>query len=174
MLAGCGLLQNPATLDSWDALMRAHMEAINLFLDFRIIDADTDRRMKAWLKGKVWKADHAKVEVWVKGKTGGDSNLNRHWGMFSKLTHPTHQACRNTVAAIEMRLAPGNQLEVLRHKMINYMGCLAGLIAIATSDDPGLVAINLDDSRMPDAEQFKRDCNVVVPYLQHPPARPDF
>ena len=175
MLAGCGLLQHPATLDSWDVLMRAHMEAINLFLDFRIVDANSDRRMKVWLKGKdAWKADHTKVEVWVKEKTGGDSRLNLMWGLFSKLTHPTHQACRNSVAAIEMRMAPGNQHDVLRHKMINYMGSLAGLIAVATNDDSGLVALDLDDGKMPDAEQFRLDCNILVPYLNHPPAKPEY
>jgi hypothetical protein len=92
-------LLKPDTFDSWDVLMRAYMETLDLLSTFRFDDEAARAHIEKWFAEKakdVWEADHKKIELFLTGAGAYDLKLGRQWGIFSGLSHPTTKTPHNS------------------------------------------------------------------------------
>jgi hypothetical protein len=92
------------TVDSFETLNRAAIEAKDLLMHFRFNDKGTKDKIGQWFAGakdKSWKADHRKIEDFLKSQDVLDSKLGLSWTRMSALTHPTRYASENSAIVVQ-------------------------------------------------------------------------
>ena len=103
LLRGMAPLLTQETLDSFQAVHRAFMEAWMLQFEFRLIDS-TDR-VARWFgrKNDSWVPNPKKVSNEIEGLGLSQSPFGREWEELSELTHPTLDATTNSCAVATLR-----------------------------------------------------------------------
>jgi hypothetical protein len=173
LLRGIGLLMQPATLDSKDVVTRAFMEARDLLITFRFDNKGTRDKIGYWFAGKIdqsWKADHKKCEEFLTKLGTGKPELARRWSMVTALSHPTVYAAGNSASYMDSLVSGGfhskNSVEVMESKIVDYLGNIASLIAVATLDVPGWIPLHFNPALTPNLDAFHDSVyEVAIPIL---------
>ena len=104
---GMARLLDLPTLDSYETLNRAAIEARDLLMHFRFNDKGTREKIGYWFAGakdNAWKADHAKVEEFLTKRGALGIRLGVNWSKVSVLSHPTRYAADNSTVVIVHRI----------------------------------------------------------------------
>jgi hypothetical protein len=168
LLCGMGCLLRPNVRDSLDVLMRAYIESRDLLMTFRFDDQGIRNRVHGWfLPNGPCKADHKRVEEFLKRLSGGDAELGARWKMMSALSHPAAQAAKNSAANVVAWAAPGKGVtetyeEKMQLKIDDYVVAMGTLIVATTIDRPGWIQLGCDDTRMPHVEPFRLEAAALL------------
>jgi hypothetical protein len=112
------------TLDSYETLNRAAIEARDLLMHFRFNDKGTRDKIGYWFAGardNAWKADHTKIEEFLTRQGALDIQLGVNWSKVSVLTHPTKYAADNsTVVIVHSMTGRLNGLDI-KQKRADYV-----------------------------------------------------
>src|ERR1039458_1284131 len=109
IMHGMARLLDPHTLDAFEALNRAAIEAKDLLMHFRFNDEDTRKKIGYWFAGakdNAWKADHARLGHFLteQARVLVNVELGVAWSRMSVLAHPTRYATDNSSAVLVSRL----------------------------------------------------------------------
>jgi hypothetical protein len=164
------------TLDSFEALNRAAIEARDLLMHFRFDDKGTRDKIGYWIAGakdNAWKADHTKVEEFLKKQGALEVQLGASWSRVSVLTHPTMYAADNsTVIIVHRKTGLLNGLNITQ-KRADYVVGMARLIMACAYDFPGWINLGLNHSNMPSFQWFCQSAELVGgPIVNEPHVRP--
>jgi hypothetical protein len=164
------------TLDSYETLNRAAIEAKDLLMHFRFDDKGTRDRIAYWFAGakdNAWKANHAKVEGFLKMQGALDAQLGLSWSRVSALTHPTMYASENSTVVIVHRttgLLNGLNIE---QKRADYVVGIARLFLAAVWDFPGWIPLGLNHANMPSFQSFCLNAELIGgPIVNAPVSHP--
>jgi hypothetical protein len=155
------------TFDSWDILNRAFMECRELLATFRFDDEPTRILLKRWFNGDkdAWKPAFKKCETFFESKGGRDLQLSTRWGIFSKLSHPTNFACRNSAAILTGWRWDHRREDLattLGHKKADYVSAIATLIAVVYFEPPEWIPLGFDRLRTPQADALRTSAPSIV------------
>lgn len=164
---------NTESLDAFDVLSRAHMEARDLLMTFRFDDGSARQRIAYWFAGRVdssWKADHVKVEEFVTRLGAKGVDLSTNWSKMTVLSHPTKFAAQNSTVNIICRLTGVDRALALPYKKADYIQCISRLIVAATYELPRWISLRCDTGEMPNVEPFHQAAETIVrPIVAAPP-----
>lgn len=164
------------TLDSYETLNRAAIEAKDLLMHFRFDDIGTREKIGYWFVGAKdtsWSAGHKKLEEFLAKQGALDSKLGESWSRVSALTHPTKYASNNSTVVIVHRMTGLlNRLDI-DFKRADYVVGLSRLFLAAVWDYPGWIPLGLRHANMPNFHSFCQNAEVIgVPIvnarLSHP------
>jgi hypothetical protein len=164
------------TLDSYETLNRAAIEARDLLMHFRLNDKGTREKIGYWFAGakdNAWKADHARVEEFLARRGALDIRLGVNWSKVSVLTHPTRYAAENSSVVIVHRMTGRlNGLDITQ-KRADYVVGVARLIMAAVYDLPGWIPLGLNHANMPSFQSFCRSAELIgAPIVNAPVVQP--
>lgn len=168
------------TLDSYETLGRAALEARDLLMHFRFDDEGTRSKIGYWFAGKhdsAWKADHARLDEFLtKQNVLQNTQLRESWSRTSVLTHPTKYAADNsTVVTINRMTGRVNGIDStnLTLKRADYVVGIARLFLATVYDLPGWIPLGLNLANLPDVQQFCINAELVGgPILNDPNPHP--
>jgi hypothetical protein len=157
------------TLDAFDTLNRAAIEAKDLLMHFRFNDQDTRKKIGYWFAGakdNAWKADHARLDHFLTKQVSVLENvdLGAAWSKMSVLAHPTTYATDNSSAVLVNRLTGrlrAIDTESLVLKRADYVVGIARLF-MATHDLPGWIPLGLNLANVPDCRAFVINAELVA------------
>lgn len=164
------------TLDSFETLNRAAIEARDLLMHFRFDDKGTREKIGYWFAGakdSAWKPDHTKIDEFLTKQGAVGIQLASNWSKLSVLTHPTKYAADNSTVVIVNRVTGLlNGLNIV-HKRADYIVGISRLITAATYNFPGWISLGLDFSTMPSADSFSQNAeDIAVPIVNGPLENP--
>lgn len=172
LLNGMAATLQRDTLDSYDTLSRAYIEARDLLITFRFDDKGARDRIAYWNAGQAdsaWKADHTKCDEHLMRLGAQGLQLAENWSKLTALSHPTKYAADNSAVVVRSWVRNENEM-ALQHKRADYIGCLSRLIISVTYELRGWISLGCDPSRMPDVETFHQNAELVAaPILNSPP-----
>jgi hypothetical protein len=164
------------TLDSYETLNRAAIEAKNLLMHFRFNDKGTREKIGYWFAGakdQAWKADHTKVEAFLTTQGALDLKLGEGWSKVSVLTHPTKYASDNSTVVILHRttgLLNGLNIE---QKRADYVIGIARLFLATVLNFPGWIPLGLNHANMPSFQSFCLNAELIGgPIVNAPVSHP--
>jgi hypothetical protein len=164
------------TLDSYEILNRAAIEARDLLMHFRFSDKGTKDKIGYWFAGvkdNAWKADHTKVEEFLTKQGALGIQLGVNWGKVSVLAHPTKYAADNSTVVIVHRMTGLLNGLNLRQKRADHVVGVSRLIVAAAYDLPGWISLGLDSANMPGMESFCHNAEVIgSPIVNEPVDQP--
>ena len=145
-------------LDAFDAVRRAYLETWHLAFQFRM--PNLKGQAGRWLAGQSnsWSADIGTLEAYAKGRGLSVPDLGSDYGELSELAHPTRSAAENSAALILWRQGINQDGQTVEEAISALEKGMAGMIYrvlwLALDEDPTLVPLRLDDSKMPTALAF--------------------
>jgi hypothetical protein len=107
IMSGMARVLDLPTLDSFETLNRAAIEARDLLMYFRFDEKGIRDRVGYWFAGSAdnaWKADHAKVDEFLTKQGAIGLQLASNWSKLSVLTHPTKYAADNSAVVVVHRM----------------------------------------------------------------------
>jgi hypothetical protein len=176
IMHGMARVLDLSTLDSYETLNRAAIEARDLLMHFRFDDKGTREKIGYWFAGakdNAWKADHTKVEEFLKKQGALDVQLGVSWSRVSVLAHPTMYAADNsTVIIVHRKTGLLNGLNITQ-KRADYVVGMARLIMACAYDFPGWIQLGLNHSNMPSFQWFCQSAELIGgPIVNEPLDRP--
>jgi hypothetical protein len=166
------------TLDSYETLNRAAIEARDLLMHFRLKDKATEDKIKYWFAGgkdNAWKADHAKVEEFLARQDALNTPLGKNWSKVSVLAHPTMYAAENSTVVVFHRRSGQGHLRGLdiRQKRADYVVGMARLHLATVYDLPGWISLGLNHANMPSFQWFCQNAELIgAPIVNEPLVQP--
>lgn len=168
------------TLDSYETLNRAAIEARDLLMHFRFNDESARRKIGYWFAGakdSAWKADHTRLDAFLtKQALLLNTSLGESWSRMSVLTHPTKYAADNsTVVTINRITGRVNGIDStnITLKRADYVVGIARLFLATVYDLPGWIPLGLNLTNIPDVQQFCINAELVGgPILNDPNPHP--
>jgi hypothetical protein len=168
------------TLDSYETLGRAALEARDLLMSFRFDDEGTRSKIGYWFAGRhdsAWKADHARLDKFLtKQEVLLNTQLRESWSRTSVLTHPTMYAADNSTVVIINRLTGrvnGLDSTNITLKSADYVVGIARLFLATVYDLPGWIPLGLNVANIPNVQQFCINAELVGgPILNDPNPHP--
>ena len=161
------------TFDSFETLNRAAIEASNLLMNFRFDDKGTRDKIGYWFTGakdNAWKADHKKLDEFLAKKGAEGIQLGMNWSKLSVLSHPTKYAADNsTVVVVHRYMGLLNGMNIAGRSADYALG-IARLIAGATYDFDEWIPLRLDMAKMPNAEDFMMNAEIIAAPIVNAPA----
>jgi hypothetical protein len=145
-------------LDAFDAVRRAYLETWHLAFQFRM--PNLRGQAGRWLaeQPNSWSADIATLETYATSRGLGVPDLGSDYGELSELAHPTRSAAENSAALIlwnqginEYGQTVEDAISALEHGMA---GMIYRLLWLILDEDPTLVPLQLDETKMPTALAF--------------------
>jgi hypothetical protein len=152
------------TLDSYETLNRAALEARDLLMHFRFNDKGTREKIGYWFAGakdNAWKADHTKIEEFLTRQGALGIQLGVNWSKVSVLTHPTKYAADNSTAVAVHRMTGRMNGLNITQKRADYVVGLSRLIMAAAYNLPGWISLGLNHANMPWMESFCQNAELV-------------
>lgn len=156
------------TLDSFETLNRATIEARDLLMHFRFNDEGTRRKIVYWFGGakdSAWKADHARLDDFLTQKAVLlNTSLGESWSRMSVLTHPTKYAADNSTVVIVNRLTGrvnGIDKANITGKRADYVVGIARLFLATLYDLAGWIPLGLNLANIPEVQQFCINAELV-------------
>jgi hypothetical protein len=172
MEAGLG----PETIDSYEVISRAHLEARDLLMTFRFDNEGARKKIGYWFAGtadNAWKAEHKKVDEFLTRRGALAIELSVSWSRATVLAHPTKYAAQNSAAVIASSFSGVVNQEIMRHKKADFLVMISRFIAAVTYDIQGWISLGCDPGRMPTVEPFHQEVEqVVLPVLIVSPGPP--
>ena len=169
LLCGMGRLLTPTTLDSFEVMTRAYLEARDLLMTFRFDDQGTRNKIGYWFEGNAqtpWKADHNRSNDFWKRQGFPGADLGKNWSKMTTLAHPTIYAMTNSIVCASRWAAEpvraDDYAQAMTPKGADYLGNIAVLIVNATIDFPGLVSLQCDLGRMPNIDSFRSNVMAII------------
>lgn len=169
LLLGMGKLMQRPIVDSWDVLARAFLESSDLLMHFRFDDEGTRRKIQYWFAGKAdnaWKADHHKLEEFIRHLGEGESELAARWSAMTVFSHPTIFAAQNSAKNVAGWATGFTNAETLDDIMVakaaDYLASLSKLIVVSTFNFPGWIPLGFDLDRIPAAVRFQEESKTAV------------
>jgi len=113
-----------------------------------------------WLAGKAdsWSADIPALERYAKGRGLLAPDLGTDYGELSELAHPTRSAAENSAALIVWRQGINEYGETVEAAIAGLergmSAMLYRLLWLALDEDPTIVPLHLDETRMPTVVAF--------------------
>lgn len=173
VMHGMAAVLDLSTIDSFETLNRAAIEASNLLMNFRFDDKGTRYKIGYWFTGakdNAWKADHKKLDEFLAKKGAEGIQLGMNWSKLSVLSHPTKYAADNSTVVIIHRLTGRLNGMDFTGKRADYALGVARLIAGATYDFDEWIPLRLDMARMPNAEDFMMNAEISAAPIVNAPA----
>ena len=164
IMYGMARLLDLATLDSYETLNRAAIEARDLLMHFRFNDQGTREKVAFWFAGakdNAWKADHTKVEEFLTKQGALDIRLGVSWSKVSVLSHPTRYAADNSTVVIVHRITGRLNGLSFEQKRADYVVGISRLFLAAAYDLPGWVPLGLNHENMPGFESFCQNAELM-------------
>lgn len=180
ILHGMSKVLDLHTIDSYETLVRAAIEARDLLMYFRFDDKGTRDKIGYWFAGRhdsAWKADHARLDEFLtKQDVLLKTQLGESWSRTSVLTHPTMYAADNsTVVVINRMTGRVNALDgtQITMKRADYVVGIARLVLATVYDLPGWIPLGLNPVNIPNLQQFCINAELVGgPILNDPNPHP--
>lgn len=128
----------------------------------------TRNKIHGWFRQpNVWKAEHRRVDKFLKRLSGNDPELEPRWGMQSAVSHPTATATLNSTAVALSWLAPRfarheTYEDKMKHQIGDYIVCVGTLMVATTVDAPDWISLGCDDARMPNVEPFRLEAAKLL------------
>jgi hypothetical protein len=164
------------TLDSYETLNRAAIEARDLLMHFRFDDKGTREKVGYWFAGakdNAWKADHTKVEEFLAKQDALNTPLAVNWSKVSVLTHPTKYAAENSAVVVIHRMTNLMNGLSLEQKRADYIVGMARLHLAAVYELPGWISLGLNRAYVQRVQTFCRDAELIGgPIVNGPVNRP--
>jgi hypothetical protein len=173
---GMARVLNLHTLDSYETLNRAAIEARDLLMHFRFNDKGTREKIGYWFAGakdNAWKADHTKVEEFLVKRGALDIRLGVNWSKVSVLTDPTRYAAENSTVVIVHRMTGRLNGLNIKQKQADYVLGIARLIMAAVYDFQGWIPLGLNRANMPSFQWFCQNAELIgAPIVNAPVVQP--
>lgn len=165
------------TLDSYETLNRAAIEARDLLMHFRFDDKGTRDKIGYWFAGakdNAWKADHTRVEQFLAKRDALlDSKLGENWSKLSALTHPTMYASDNSTVVIVHRTTGRLNGLNIEQKRADYVIGIARLFLATAWNFPGWIPLGLNHANMPGFQFFCQKAELIGgPIVNAPVSHP--
>jgi len=138
------------SLDTYDAVRRAFLEAYYLQNEFRLKDSAS--KATRWLQGEngTWQPDFNKVEQAM--LTPGPKVFGPEYGNASKASHPTHFACVNSVAVLSNYLGKNEEKEQFQQALQEYSSDISAALFRLTwstfASGESFLALPIDKSKL--------------------------
>jgi len=162
----------PDTLDSFETLCRAYVEARDLLVTFRFDDKGARDKIRYWFAGEkdnAWKADHTKSDEFLTRLGANGIQLAENWSKLSVLSHPTKYASENSAVVIVSRVAVGSRSKPLPIRKPTISRAYPDSLMAVTYDLPGWISLGCDENRMPHVEDFRAQAEqITAPILNAP------
>jgi hypothetical protein len=172
LLNGMAAVLLPDTLDSFETLCRAHVEARDLLMTFRFDDRGAREKIGYWFAGRddhAWKADHTKCDEFLTRLGAQGLQLATNWSKLTALSHPTKYAVDNSASVIAAWVNGRPQNDLLSHKKADFIACVSRLIMAVIYDLPGWIPLGCNEQRMPNVESFRANAEQVAPPILNEP-----
>lgn len=155
------------TVDSFEVLNRAAIEARNLLMHFRFNDKGTRQKIGYWFAGakdNAWKADNARLdEFFTKQGVLTNCQFGVTWSKMSVLAHPTMYAADNSTVVLVNRLT-GRLNDIdntnITLKRADYVVGVARLLLATVHDLTGWISLGLNPN-IPDFQSFYINAEMV-------------
>jgi hypothetical protein len=165
IMSGMARVLDLATLDSFEVLNRAAIEAKDLLMYFRFEESGIRDRVSHWFAGhrdQAWKADHIKVESFLAKHGANRMQLGASWQKLSALSHPTKYAADNSCVIIESRITGLLNGLSISQKRADFVVGISRLIIAVTYDLPGWLPLGLNEANMPIVQLFSQNAEAIA------------
>lgn len=165
ILSGMSRVLDLATLDSFETLNRASIEARDLLMYFRFDEKGIRERVGYWFAGgadNAWKADHAKVDEFLTKQGAVGIQLASNWSKLSVLAHPTKYAADNSSVIVMHRMTGLLNGLNIPQKRADYVVGVSRLIMAVTCDLPSWIPLGLNEANMPSVQSFSQAAEAIA------------